>query len=370
MREISVYIKNYQSQPPTWCADIPDPRDHGKMKRRCLRTLFEGLPPSKQNKKTARQVARKILARWTLEAKEIEPPKGYEMSIDHLLRLANRDPGMPQITERLAQSTIRRRARSLSKFQEWFLTTHGNIPASQVRAHHTSRWSGDRRSQQAIRRVFNFAAEQGYLPDGFRNPIRLSRTRQKQLDQYERTVCKAYSEEEIEKILHACRCGYGRLRPSQYLWDIVELLNETGLRSGELMADHRYETAGLTWKNVDLAHLEIRVTGKTGSRRVPLTRRGYEILTMMATSRRGPLVIREKFITCAQTFGRLLKALKLCSRGFRGFRHRFALRLGDAGVPPNRIMALMGHRNLKTTSVYLRSPDDDYGPELRKLLNR
>ena len=44
---------------------------------------------------------------------------------------------------------------------------------------------------------------------------------------------------------------------------------------------------------------------------------------------------------------------------FHSYRHGFALRLIESGVPINQVQLLMGHANISTTSIYTRARPSD-----------
>jgi len=158
---------------------------------------------------------------------------------------------------------------------------------------------------------------------------------------------RVLSDNEVDRLMAEARKG-----PS-YLLPTLALMLGAGLRRGEAL--------GLLWQDVDLDTGAIIVhaqkTKKT--RIVPLASWVQEILK--ATPRVGATVI-------ATTEGRTIESVKrsfrsCCKRaGVEGvvlhdLRRTFGTRMARAGASPWIIQALLGHRSLRTTQVYVSISD-------------
>jgi len=129
------------------------------------------------------------------------------------------------------------------------------------------------------------------------------------------------------------------------------------------------EIKRLTWQDVDLKrkmlYLKTRKTrdGSEEIREIPIHGSLLQYFQSL------PVNQTEGFVLSSNAKGSpykdLRKRLKKCLEkaniltfGFHAFRHYGASRLADSGVPLNVIQELLGHHDIKTTSLYLQTLKD------------
>ena len=141
---------------------------------------------------------------------------------------------------------------------------------------------------------------------------------------------------------------------------LVLLLASSGLRLGESLA--------LREKDIDLEEGTLRVQrGKSGERVAVLgTGEAVDALARWIDHRNGLGIDRRRFLYCTlqgkpvrQSYIRALLPRLAARAGIEkrvhahAFRHHFAVTLATNGTPIATVQALLGHRNLAVTSVYL-----------------
>lgn len=199
-----------------------------------------------------------------------------------------------------------------------------------------------------IRRIFQMAVIDGHLPfnPGIGIQVKVSESIQ--------TVLTAAEAQTFLKVAKECN---HRFYP---VW-VVALL--TGMRSGELFA--------LRWSDIDLEAQMIKVsrqwtnkngitetkTGKT--RMVPISK---ELGSFLSDYRLGRL--QEEFVLPhfidwengeqAKVTREFCQAIGVTPVKFHDLRATFITNLLSQGEPLARVMAIVGHSQLKTTNVYLR----------------
>lgn len=205
-----------------------------------------------------------------------------------------------------------------------------------------------------VRRIFSMAVEEGVLD---RNPCAGIQVKAPETEQ------KVLTNTEVEALLREAKLTQHRFYP---IW-LMAL--KTGMRSGELMA--------LQWTDIDFEGRTIQVSkqwsnktgfGSTKTQRVrvvPISedllmflkelklKRGSEsgfVLTHLPEWENGEQahVLR---LFCA--------AIGITPVKFHDLRATFITNLLSRGVPLARVMAMVGHSQLKTTNGYLRKAGVD-----------
>ncbi len=164
----------------------------------------------------------------------------------------------------------------------------------------------------------------------------------------------------VESFIRACPSN---IRPQ------VVLLADAGLRPGEVL--------GLLWGEVslDLRALLLRNTKTHRGRTVPLTDRAVEVLAAARTelllqpSPSSPVfTLPERRFR--DLFRKAARAERLPRLVLYSFRHGLASGLLQEGAPISVVRDLLGHSNVRTTDVYLRSLPDDAGRQAVEDLGR
>lgn len=155
---------------------------------------------------------------------------------------------------------------------------------------------------------------------------------------------------EIEQFWQHSR---GRLHSVRwYVPFMVEFGVETALRLSEMCA--------LQWEDVHEAeHWLLVKTSKNGdSRKVPLTARAIELLSMLPRSDLGVFPLNEG--SFGAIFRNVCKELGIKDLHFHDTRHEAVSRLAKI-YPVLQLAAISGHRNLKSLQVY-------YNPTIEELV--
>ena len=129
---------------------------------------------------------------------------------------------------------------------------------------------------------------------------------------------------------------------------ICTILVETGLRWGELVA--------LEWSHIDLKKRELLVvrSGRsTDFRVIPLTQTAINVFKDVRQQGRIPFVANVKSIRKGLQAAAVRAKIKHVYPHM--FRHTFATRCRDAGVPIDRIKELLGHRTMTMTLRYAQA---------------
>ena len=201
-----------------------------------------------------------------------------------------------------------------------------------------------------IRRIFEMAVEEGII---ISNPTRGLVVKIPQREQ------KVLTATEAETFLKVAQTTSHRFYP---VW-VVALM--TGMRSGEMYA--------LKWSDVDLESNTISVTkqwtSKDGfeptktreSRVVPIS---LELRTFLAELKLKNLSLDSDFVLPhlkewtngeqAQVTKEFCRSLGISEIKFHDLRATFITNLLTQGVPLVTVMAIVGHRKISTTDVYLR----------------
>ncbi|MBD3310373.1 tyrosine-type recombinase/integrase [Candidatus Woesearchaeota archaeon] len=151
------------------------------------------------------------------------------------------------------------------------------------------------------------------------------------------------SKQEINSLIHACENPMHKL--------MIRFLYSTGVRSGELVK--------VRSEHIDFDNMQLRVQeGKGKKDRLTII---SEQLCNELTDKDGYLFMsnRGKHITRETAENIVRGAARKAGIRRRVFPHAirasFASHLYDAGVPIQKIQALLGHSSARTTSIYIRS---------------
>lgn len=186
-----------------------------------------------------------------------------------------------------------------------------------------------------LRRLFALAVEYGYLEDNPAEKIKYIRE--------DKLPPKALTDEQLVALDAVLPEAY---RP------LLRFAVDTGLRRSELF--------GLRWDDVDWAQRQLIVRhSKAGEFRVvPFTQAVGKILE----ERRATLAAESVQDVRVWPFVDIKKALSIAGQAagighvhLHQFRHTYATRLLDKGVPLDRIQTLLGHKSIVTTQRYART---------------
>ncbi len=200
-----------------------------------------------------------------------------------------------------------------------------------------------------VRRVFEMALIEGILD---RNPCKGVTVKAPEAEK------QVLTNGEAQRLLDEGRaCGH-RFYP---VWTLALM---TGMRSGELFA--------LKWQNVDLENRSIHVVeqwtnkggfGPTKTRRVRVIPIHEALLVFLKelklkSERRNDFVLPRlkewENGTQAQVTREFCEAIGINPISFHDLRATFITNLLGRGESLGRVMAMVGHSQLKTTNVYLR----------------
>lgn len=128
-----------------------------------------------------------------------------------------------------------------------------------------------------------------------------------------------------------------------------EVALHTGIRRGE-----QY---GLRWQDVDLQREVLTVTGKTGTRHVPINSTARAAFESLRRQTKGsPFVCPDRKSDDQEDFRRWFEQCvaeaKIADFTWHDLRHSFASRLVMAGVDLRTVQELLGHKSIQTTMRY------------------
>jgi integrase/recombinase XerD len=151
-------------------------------------------------------------------------------------------------------------------------------------------------------------------------------------------------EEEVERVLLACK----RLRDKV----IISLLLDTGLRAKELLS--------LNKSDIDLENRSIRVrNSKNGEERIVFfTTRTADLIKKYLRNHKNEKLFNISYQALYKLIKRIGKKVGLDLRPHL-IRHTFATNAIKKGLPLPVVQKLLGHKDIKTTQIYLHLVNED-----------
>ena len=123
---------------------------------------------------------------------------------------------------------------------------------------------------------------------------------------------------------------------SWYLWPIVVIAIETGMRRNEIL--------GLRWEHINKEKrlVFLPMTKNGASRRVPLSNKAFEMLLSVKTNKEAAFPITD--IAFRQAWDRLRQRAEIADLTFHDLRHEAISRLFESGLKIHEVMAISGHK--------------------------
>ena len=131
-----------------------------------------------------------------------------------------------------------------------------------------------------------------------------------------------------------------------YLWPIIEMAIETGMRRGEILS--------LEWINIDFerARALLLMTKNGRSRWVPLSKKAILILNQVP--RTSGLVFPLSEVAVRQAWERLRKRSGLVDLNFHDLRHEAISRMFEKGLNVPEVASISGHRTASQLFRYVQ----------------
>ena len=131
-----------------------------------------------------------------------------------------------------------------------------------------------------------------------------------------------------------------------YLWPIIEIAIETGMRRGEIL--------NLEWKNIDTKnHRVLLPLTKNGrSRWVPLNDKALANITRSTRSSDRVFPITD--VAFRQAWDRLRNRAGIADLTFHDLRHEAISRMFEAGLSVPQVMSISGHRTASQLFRYVQ----------------
>lgn len=159
---------------------------------------------------------------------------------------------------------------------------------------------------------------------------------------------------------------------SPWLQRLIMAALQTGCRKGELLS--------LTWADVSLANKEITIraeNAKDGDQRhLPISPRLRAVLDMVQHDPNGDphlptafvfgTATGEKVADPKKSWGKACKAAGVTGLRFHDLRHEAGSRMLEMGWPLHQVAEMLGHADVKTTSVYLNPTRQGLQESMRK----
>lgn len=165
-----------------------------------------------------------------------------------------------------------------------------------------------------------------------------------------RRKTRFYTLEEISKIRNLCAASN-----SDYILPIFTIAIHTGMRRGEILS--------LRWDNINFEEREIHLpTSKNGEPRdIAMTGDVHKALSNLAISNgfgKSGLVFPSpndphKPVDIKSTFERILKKAGITDGTFHAIRHSTCSYLASLQVSPTLIARIVGHKDSRTTDIYI-----------------
>lgn len=136
---------------------------------------------------------------------------------------------------------------------------------------------------------------------------------------------------------------------SWYLWPIVVIAIETGMRRSEILS--------LRWEHVneDKKSAFLPMTKNGTSRRVPLNDKALEMLLSIKNTSDIPFPITD--IAFRQAWDRLRHRADINDLTFHDLRHEAISRLFESGLKIHEVMAISGHKTASQLFRYVQTND-------------
>ena len=143
-----------------------------------------------------------------------------------------------------------------------------------------------------------------------------------------------------------------------WIHSVVIFAMETAARRGEIL--------NLTWKNVDLQRGIARISGKTGSRTIPLSPLCISTLKTLPKSINGA-VFSVTIETLKQAYERAVVRAGIEDFTFHDLRHDALTRLAKLGLNVLELRAISGHTTANMLQRYVSIDASDLAKKLSKL---
>ena len=147
-----------------------------------------------------------------------------------------------------------------------------------------------------------------------------------------------------------------------YLWPMIELAIETGMRRGELLS--------LEWKNIHLdSHRLVLNTTKNGKARiVPLTTRARAILEQVNQVNERVFPVTD--VAVRQAWERLRASCEITDLTFHDLRHEAISRLFEKGLNVPEVASISGHQTPSQLFRYVQVKiPENAGKSIKNSLN-
>ena len=133
---------------------------------------------------------------------------------------------------------------------------------------------------------------------------------------------------------------------SWYLWPIIVIAIETGMRRGEIL--------GLRWEHIDEEKKSVflPMTKNGSSRRVPLSDNAFETLMSIEATSDTPFPITD--IAFRQAWDRLRQRADITDLTFHDLRHEAISRMFESGLKIHEVMAISGHKTASQMFRYVQ----------------
>ena len=207
---------------------------------------------------------------------------------------------------------------------------HARLSAEQL--------TGANRALAALSSVWNHAEQWGMAPTGS-NPCRgVRRNKEVSRDRF-------LSPHELQRLFKV-------LKSEDRGWaDIIRLILLTGMRKAEAL--------GLRWENIDWEGSRIRLTdSKTGARTLPLSESALTLLRSRHSEAEGSALVFPSSRTggirkgMQKWWNQVRSRAGLWDLRIHDLRHTMATAALEAGHSLDSIGTVLGHSNMRTTSIY------------------
>ena len=133
---------------------------------------------------------------------------------------------------------------------------------------------------------------------------------------------------------------------SWYLWPIIVIAIETGMRRGEIL--------GMRWEHIDEEKKSVflPMTKNGTSRRVPLSDKAFKMFLSIRTTSDAPFPITD--IAFRQAWDRLRQRADITDLTFHDLRHEAISRLFESGLKIHEVMAISGHKTASQLFRYVQ----------------